>query len=283
MTDLNPDFINDQKMNEFNNQELEMKEKAQDNSPDNLNYPQMSPDIKNSNDNQNIEEDLIIQKQLRKGFIRKVYCILTSQLIFTFLMVLFCQIPSIKNFMQVNTTFMSLILGLFSIAFIIVFIILGCNPSVGKKVPYNYIILFTITLFESIFCSFLAAALDFKLVCFAILFTIGATAGLTFYAWTTKTDVTFMGGMLFMGLCQLFVFCIIALFIRSQILELLIILVTTFLFGIYIIYDTQLLIGKFGQYYQIDDYIFAAMQLYLDIIRLFIEIMKILAKFKQNK
>lgn len=46
--------------------------------------------------------------------------------------------------------------------------------------------------------------------------------------------------------------------------------------GIYIIYDTQLIVGNKENKYTIDDYIFAAMALYIDIIRMFIYILRIL-------
>ncbi len=47
------------------------------------------------------------------------------------------------------------------------------------------------------------------------------------------------------------------------------------LFSIYLIYDTQLILGK-GQYsYSLDDAYLAAIQLYLDVINLFLNILRI--------
>jgi len=51
--------------------------------------------------------------------------------------------------------------------------------------------------------------------------------------------------------------------------------------SLYLIYDTQLICGgKHGRANQIsmDDYIFAAIMLYLDILILFLEILKLLGK-----
>ena len=50
------------------------------------------------------------------------------------------------------------------------------------------------------------------------------------------------------------------------------------LFGIYLIYDIQLVIGKFGREYEIDDYIFAALAIYIDIINIFSFILSLLGK-----
>ena len=52
--------------------------------------------------------------------------------------------------------------------------------------------------------------------------------------------------------------------------------------GFYLVYDTQLIMGKFGYGYSVDDYIFAAMELYIDIIRLFLLILRIVAKFSRR-
>ncbi len=51
------------------------------------------------------------------------------------------------------------------------------------------------------------------------------------------------------------------------------------LYGTYLIYDTQLLVGGRRQQYTEDDYIIAAIQLYLDIIIIFLEILKAMDKW----
>jgi FtsH-binding integral membrane protein len=50
------------------------------------------------------------------------------------------------------------------------------------------------------------------------------------------------------------------------------------LFSFYLVYDTQLILGGQHKKYQfsVDDYVFAALNLYLDIINLFIFILQIL-------
>ena len=51
------------------------------------------------------------------------------------------------------------------------------------------------------------------------------------------------------------------------------------IFQFYVIFDTQLMLGQWGGHeleFSIDDYAFAAMSLYLDIINLFLNIVQIL-------
>jgi len=50
------------------------------------------------------------------------------------------------------------------------------------------------------------------------------------------------------------------------------------LFSVYLIYDTQLILGEFGRKISVDDYVFAAIALYLDIIRLFVYILNLVGR-----
>ncbi len=53
-----------------------------------------------------------------------------------------------------------------------------------------------------------------------------------------------------------------------------------FMMAMYIIYDTQLIVGNKENKFEIDDYIFAAVCIYIDIVRLFIYILRILSAKK---
>ena len=81
---------------------------------------------------------------------------------------------------------------------------------------------------------------------------------------------------------QLFFFGFVNLFIKSKFLDLLYCFVGTALVGMYLVYDVQLIFGKFGNEYSIDDFIFASMELYIDIIRLFLQMLRIPGQFQRN-
>lgn len=100
---------------------------------------------------------------------------------------------------------------------------------------------------------------------------------LTLYAIFTKTDFTTCGGILVVMLAALFIGGIISIFVKNKWLQLGLSIAGVIVFGIYLVYDTQLTIGKNSWAYSIDDYIVAALSLYLDIIRIFLEILKIVA------
>lgn len=48
------------------------------------------------------------------------------------------------------------------------------------------------------------------------------------------------------------------------------------MFGIYLIYDTQLIVGGKSHELSVDDYIVGALNLYIDIISIFLDILSIL-------
>ena len=79
-----------------------------------------------------------------------------------------------------------------------------------------------------------------------------------------------------MILLVLILFGIISIFWRNPFVQLVYACLGALVFSIYLIYDTQLVIGK-GQFsYSLDDAYLAAIQLYLDIINLFLFILQIL-------
>jgi hypothetical protein len=73
--------------------------------------------------------------------------------------------------------------------------------------------------------------------------TLGITVALTIYACTTKTDVTMRGGTLFILVMALMMFGIFASFYGGEFMYKLYCLFGVILYGYFIIYDTQLIVG----------------------------------------
>ena len=108
-----------------------------------------------------------------------------------------------------------------------------------------------------------------------MILTFVAVVTLILYAKYTTKDFTIYGGSLFVFLSCLIFGCLLGIFIDVTIFNFIISICSLVCFGAYIIYDTQLILGKFGKEFGIDDYILAAMNLYLDIINLFLEILRL--------
>lgn len=212
----------------------------------------------------------------RMGFIRKVYGILSVQLLITFGLICFSLLRSFYDFLLTDTAW---VLFYISIAFSFITLIpLACCKSIGRSVPINYILLFTFTLCESYMLMMCCAAVNnVPIVLAAAALTAAVTVSLTIYAFTTKTDFTWAGGLLFAGVCILIVTGLLGWIIGwNQILNIIYCAAGVFIYSIYLIYDTQLISGKFGKAFEIDDYVIAAVNIYLDIINLFLYILRIL-------
>ena len=215
-------------------------------------------------------------KMARMGFIRKVYGILAAQLVLTFGLVCLVFIPSFSSFLiHIPNAFV-----LFYVAMGISFatiILLACCKSISRSVPINYILLFIFTSCEAYMLMHCCAIYEKSIVISAAALTAAVTVSLTIYAFTTKTDFTWCGGLLFAGVCILIVTGLLGCcFGFNNITYILYCSGGVFVYSIYLIYDTQLISGKFGNDFEIDDYVLAAVNVYLDIINLFLYILRFL-------
>jgi FtsH-binding integral membrane protein len=85
-----------------------------------------------------------------------------------------------------------------------------------------------------------------QLVLIAAVMTLGITASLTYYAMTTKTDFTMMGASLFIFGMALMLFGIIVGLFQSRVMHVVYCSFGVILYGFYLVYDVQLLVGGRG-------------------------------------
>lgn len=231
---------------------------------------------------------------VRNGFIRKVYGILAAQLLVTFAGTFLISTPrfGFSTDSPVNPIFTALyntVLGLTlmigcSIASFIFVCALACCPKVRRTYPTNYIVLSAFTLCQTVTLGMYASYFQTVSVAVCLALTMGVVAALTIYACTTKKDFTVMGGAL---VAFLFVFImagwLMPLFYfvpgLGSIAHVGYACIGAILFSFYIVYDTQLIVGGGHKYsYDTDEYVFAALNLYLDIINLFMYLLQIFGR-----
>lgn len=114
---------------------------------------------------------------------------------------------------------------------------------------------------------------------------VGITAviclALTIFAFQTKFDFTGLSSYLFVALIVLVLFGIIAVIWKGKIITVVYAALGALLFSIYLIYDTQMMIGGSHKYaISPEEYIFAALNLYIDIVNIFLYIVTILSNAK---
>jgi FtsH-binding integral membrane protein len=212
---------------------------------------------------------------VRLRFIRKVYLILACQLLLT------AAFVALSTFNMAYVSFIRQNMWLFWVCLVVNIVLLYVLVYVraaSRRVPLNFGLLGLFTLTEAYMVSCITSVYDPLTVFIAAVLTASIVVALTIYACTTKTDFTVCGGLLFTALMALIVASIFSMFFQNKIVQIIISAVSVVVFSVYLIYDTQLIIGNGELKLTVDDYIFAAMNLYLDIIRIFLEILRIVGQ-----
>ncbi|ELU12405.1 hypothetical protein CAPTEDRAFT_194599 [Capitella teleta] len=211
---------------------------------------------------------------IRMGFLRKVYSILSCQLIFTTIVgAIFWYLEPQKNFPQTNNVL--LMVSAFSSLGLIIALSLK-----SRVVPTNYILLAVFTLCESILvgsvvgqCQFLCSfPLRGSFCDPSIRLTAAVTIALTTYTMQSKRDFSTWGAGLFSVLLVLIMAGFLQIFLQSEMVDMAIAVGGAVLFSLFIIFDTHMIMSKVTP----EEYIHASVNLYLDIINLFLHILRAL-------
>ena len=219
-----------------------------------------------------------IKSSIREGFISKVFGIVAYQMIILFTFVFFgYTFPTLRLWLLTSR----LMLIISFIISIILLLLPIASPNIFRKVPLNYIILTIFTLSYSWWIAAFVVIYTKQTVLLALFLTIVLTISLSIYAIKTNNDITILGGTLFSSLILFIITGIIFMFISIPLFNILSIYGGLVLFSIYLIYDIQLIFGNRSHQFREDDYILAALNLYLDIISLCIRILSIVGE-KEN-
>merc|ERR1711972_657776 len=156
-----------------------------------------------------------------------------------------------------------------------------CCREQMRVFPQNYFFLALFTACTGVMVGFTSALYTWQSVALAAGVTVLIFFGMTVYAWTTKTDFTGAGPYLLAAMMSLFCFgFVISLLsmcgVPVQGAIMLYDFIGVLLFTFYIVYDTQLILGGSHQIaFGIDEYAFAALNLYLDIINMFLYLLEL--------
>ena len=143
----------------------------------------------------------------------------------------------------------------------------------------NLAILTAFTALEAYSVSVITSMFESRIVLQALIFTFGIFIALTLFACQTKYDFTSWMPYLFGALWVLILFGFMAAFFpKSSGVELGYGIVAALIFSGYILVDTQLVI----RHYHVEEEIAAAISLYLDILNLFLAILRILNSQNNN-
>jgi FtsH-binding integral membrane protein len=106
----------------------------------------------------------------------------------------------------------------------------------------------------------------------AAVLTIGAFGILTIYAFVSRRDFSAWGSFLFVGLWVLIGTMLLNFFFQNQAIDLWLASVTVLLFSGLLVFDTWRLRNFYGP----DEYVGAAVQIYLDLLNIFMAILRVM-------
>ncbi|XP_032079334.1 protein lifeguard 1 isoform X1 [Thamnophis elegans] len=216
-------------------------------------------------------------KNIRQAFIRKVFLVLTIQLSVTFSFVaIFTFVKEVKGFVRKNVWTYYVSYAVFFISLIV----LSCCGEFRRKHPWNLIALSILTLSLSYMVGMIASFYNTDSVIMAVGITTVVCFTVVIFSLQTKYDFTSCRGVLIVCLMVLFIFAILCIFIRNRILEIVYASLGALLFTCFLAVDTQLILGNKQLAISQEEYVFAALNLYTDIINIFLYILAIIGRAK---
>ena len=213
----------------------------------------------------------------RKGFIRKVYSILGTQLLVTALVTLIPFFSTKVAMWMTSSQSLWLLIALL-VLMIVIMCLLICVKKIARTPPYNYIGLFAFTICMAYLVAVCCAAVSNpSIVLAAACITAAMVLAITLYAFTaSKGEILTCMAFLFILVMTSLMVAIFTLFVYSYFLYMFFVGLGVVIFGIYLLIDTYFIMHKKHYQLYIDDYVLAAMILYLDIIMIFLYVLRLL-------
>ncbi|KAF9682921.1 hypothetical protein SADUNF_Sadunf05G0158100 [Salix dunnii] len=205
-------------------------------------------------------------------FIRKVYTIIAIQLLVTVAVATaVVSVHSISNFIVHTKVGLAIYIAIIVIPFVVL-----CPLYYFYQLrPLNYLLLGIFTTALGFLVGLTCAFISGKVILQSAIITFTAMVTLTLYTfWAARRghDFSFLGPFLSASLIALLLFALIQIFFPLGRISVMIFgCLASILFCGFIIYDTDNLIKR----YAYDEYIWAAVSLYLDIINLFLSILTV--------
>ncbi|XP_059199759.1 protein lifeguard 3-like [Centropristis striata] len=214
---------------------------------------------------------------IRHAFIRKVYLILASQLLVTTAIVaIFTFVRPVRLFVQRNQW----IYWTSYAVYFITHLVLVCCKGPRRKCPWNVILLSVFTLALSYMTGSISSYYDTKAVFMALGITAVVCIAVTVFCFQTKVDFTKCQGLFCVLGIVMFVTGIITTIVLSfkymLWLHMLYAAMGAIAFTMFLAYHTQLLIGNRKHSISPEEYVFAALSIYVDIVQIFLFLLQII-------
>ncbi|AWP12888.1 putative protein lifeguard 3-like [Scophthalmus maximus] len=213
---------------------------------------------------------------VRHAFIRKVYLILTAQLAVTF------SVVAVFTFVDPVRLFVIRYPCIYWASFVVYFLvycILICCKGPRRRFPWNLVLLGVFTLALSYMSGTISSYYDTKAVFLAMGITALVCIAVTVFCFQTKVDFTSCGGLLSVAAVLLMIIGIVTAIVLSfqyvPWLHMLYAAIGAIVYTLFLVYNTQLLIGNRELAISPEEYIYGALSLYVDIVHIFLFVLQV--------
>ncbi|UKJ87957.2 hypothetical protein MACJ_000399 [Theileria orientalis] len=210
---------------------------------------------------------------IRHNFIRKVFTIVLCQLIFSFGFMLICY-----NVKAAKLFFVKYIIFSYgvSVLYVVSVLIIGCFPNLTRDSTVSTICLLYFTPLATIMLTGYCCAFSAKEIAVAMGISVVLVAGLIAFSFQTKYDFTKWTVLLAFSTLQFLMAIGICGLMRSKVKHIIFSAIGSVLFSVWIIVDVQMIIGgNHALQFTVDEYLFASMSLFTDIITVFMDVLRL--------
>ncbi|XP_051937479.1 protein lifeguard 3-like isoform X3 [Hippocampus zosterae] len=212
---------------------------------------------------------------VRHAFIRKVYLILAAQLTVTF------SVVAVFTFVEPVKMFVIKYPGIYwasLVVYFMVYCILICCKE-PRRFPWNLVLLAVFTVALSYMSGTISSYYETKAVFLAMGITALVCVTVTVFCFQTKVDFTSCGGFLCIAAILLVIIGTVTAIVLSfhyvPWLHMLYAAVGAIIYTLFLVYNTQLLIGNRELALSPEEYVYGALSLYIDIVHIFLFMLQI--------
>jgi len=222
-------------------------------------------------------------QKIRARFVKKVYLIILAQLAFTACVVaIFSHSQAVKQFFLTPSpngyaSSNGFILYITSyVVFFVTYIAIVCCEPVRRKHPGNIIVLCIFTLALSLMVGVISVFHQTEWVWMAMAITAALCLALTLFTFQTKWDFTGCAMYLWAFLWVVFIFGITAFVFWQtdrRILNAVWCGLIALVFSMYLVYNTQRILGGKKHSLSAEEHVYAATCIYIDIVQIFLAVL----------
>ncbi|XP_032075963.1 protein lifeguard 3-like [Thamnophis elegans] len=218
-------------------------------------------------------------KKVRHTFIRKVYSIISVQLLVTVgIIAIFTFVEPVSDFVRSN---IAVYYASYAV-FLVTYLVLVCCEGPRRRFPWNLILLSVFTLAMGFMTGTIASMYSTKAVLIALIITAIVAIIVTIFCFQTKVDFTSCSGLFcVLGIVVMVTGIITAIVLSFKYvpwLHMLYASIGAIAFTLFLAYDTQLVLGNRKHTISPEEYVYGALKIYTDIVYIFTFLLQIVGR-----